>query len=189
MKNIIDICKDFGLEIPSEKVDEFNKAVAENYKTVSDYQKQVDKAAREKTRADTAEETLKGFDGKDYDAIIAERDEWQRKCTENEEKYRRENEEREFNDIVSSSITEAKGKNAKAIAALLDLDNLRKSKNQKADVAAALETVKTENGYLFEDEGGKAHFTEPSKGGNPGGGAKPDLGKLSMADYIAARKK
>lgn len=172
MKNIIDVCKDFGFEVPADKLEDFNKAVAENYKTVSDYQKQVDKAAREKTRADTAEETLKGFDGKDYDAIIHERDEWKRKHDENEARYIRETEEREFNDLVSAGITEANGKNAKAIAALLDLDTLRKSKNQKADVAAALETLKTENGYLFEDEGGKARFTK-QQGGNGGTPKQP----------------
>ena len=40
---------------------------------------------------------------------------------------------------------------AKAISAMLDLDTLKASKNQEADVKTALEQLKTEHGYLFED--------------------------------------
>ena len=77
MKNIIDICKDFGLEIPAEKHAEFNKAVAENYKTIAEHEKKVnrltDDLAAANKRADTAEETLKGFEGKDFETITKER--------------------------------------------------------------------------------------------------------------------
>ena len=37
MKNIFEIMKEFGLEIPEDKTKEFEKQVLENYKTVSDY--------------------------------------------------------------------------------------------------------------------------------------------------------
>ena len=43
MKNIIDICKDFGIEIPAGEHAEFNKAVAENYKTVAEHEKKVNR--------------------------------------------------------------------------------------------------------------------------------------------------
>lgn len=39
MKNIVEICKDFGIEIPADKLAEFNKAVAESYKTVAEFEK------------------------------------------------------------------------------------------------------------------------------------------------------
>ena len=35
--------------------------------------------------------------------------------------------------------------------ALLDLDALKGSKNQEADIKSALEGLKKDNGYLFED--------------------------------------
>ena len=41
MKNIVEICKDFGIEIPADKLAEFNKAVAESYKTVAEFEKKV----------------------------------------------------------------------------------------------------------------------------------------------------
>lgn len=176
MKNMIDICKDFGIEIPADKHAEFNKAVAENYKTVAEHEKKVnrltDDLAAEKKRADEAVETLKGFEGKDFDAITRERDEWQRKHNELVETHQKEQEEREFNSILETAITDAKGKNAKAIMALLDMEKLRSSRNREKDIKAALDSLRTDSGYLFEDNGGDPRFTDPKgTGGNGGGNA------------------
>lgn len=57
-----------------------------------------------------------------------------------------------FDGRIRDAITAAKGRNAKAIAALLDVDALRASKNQETDIRAALEALKKDNGYLFESE-------------------------------------
>lgn len=191
MKNIHTILSEYGITIPEDKKAEFDKAVAENYKTSAEHEKRVNRLAEdlaaEKKRADTAVETLKGFEGKDFDAITRERDDWKKKHDDLEASHKKEQEEREFNQLVEETIAEAKGKNAKAIVALLDTDKLRSSKNQKADLQSALDALRIESGYLFEDNGGKPHFAAPAGGGNPNGGAKP-LGNLSMAEYIAARK-
>ena len=192
MKNIHMILSELGIAIPEDKKAEFDKAVAENYKTAAEFEKKVnrlnDDLAAEKKRADTAEETLKGFEGKDFDAITKDRDEWKRKHEEQEAAHKRETEEREFNDVLASAISEAKGKNAKAITALLDLEKLRGSKNQKDDIKSALDTLKTDSGYLFDDNGGKPYFDQP-KGPNQPTPQPSNLGSLSMADYIAARKR
>lgn len=173
MKNMIEICKDFGIEIPAEKHAEFNKAVAENYKTTAEFEKKVnrltDDLAAEKKRADEAVETLKGFEGKDFDAITRDRDEWKRKHDEAVANHQKEQEEREFNSTLETAISESKGKSVKAIMALLDMDKLRESKNQEKDIKAALDTLRTENGYLFDDNGGTPRFTDPNGGGGAGG--------------------
>jgi hypothetical protein len=195
MKNMIEICKDFGIEIPAEKHAEFNKAVAENYKTVAEHEKKVnrlsDDLAAEKKRADDAVETLKGFDGKDFEAITKERDEWKKKHDDAVAEYARQQEDREFDSAIETAITEAKGKNHKAIKALMDLEQLRGSKNRDKDIKTSLDNLRTESGYLFDDNGGGAAFADPNgNGGNNGGKTSgSDLGKLSMAEYIAARKK
>lgn len=172
MKNMIDICKDFGIEIPAEKQAEFNKAVAENYKTVAEHEKKVNRLTEdlnaEKKRADDAVETLKGFEGKDFEAITKERDDWKKKHDDAIAAYKSEQEEREFNDSLSAAISEAKGRNPKAIAALLDVEKLRSSKNQQADIKSALDSLRTENGYLFEDNGGAARFTTTKSTGTGG---------------------
>lgn len=42
MKNIFEIMKEYGLEIPEEKKKDFEKTLLENYKTVSDYNTQAE---------------------------------------------------------------------------------------------------------------------------------------------------
>lgn len=69
--------------------------------------------------------------------------------------HQKEIADRDFNDLLKESITGAKGKNVKAITALLDLDTLKESKNQKEDIAAALKT-------LTEAEDSKMLFGEPN---------------------------
>ena len=179
---MIEICKDFGVEIPADKHAEFNKAVAENYKTVAEHEKKVnrltDDLAAEKKRADDAVETLKGFEGKDFDAITRERDEWKTKHDNAVAAHQKETEEREFNEGLTAAITEAKGKNSKAIMALLDLDKLRGSKNQEKDIKAALDSLRTDSGYLFEDNGGDPKFTDPKGNGGAGGGGNATVKEI-----------
>lgn len=196
MKNIIDICKDFGIEIPADKHAEFNKAVAENYKTIAEHEKKVnrltDDLAAEKKRADDAVETLKGFEGKDFDAIIRDRDEWKTKHDNAVAAHQKEQEEREFNEMLSTAISESKGKNNKAITALLDLDALRKSKNQEKDIKAALEGIKKDNEYLFDTTGTPpARFDDPGNKGNPAGTlTRDDIMKITdRAERRAAMAK
>lgn len=192
MKNIHTILSELGITIPEDKKAEFDKAVAENYKTTAEHEKKVnrltDDLAAEKKRADTAEETLKGFEGKDFDAITKERDEWKRKHDEQEAAHKRETEEREFNEVLSAAITDAKGKSPKAIMALLELDKLRSSRNQEKDIKAALDSLRTESGYLFEDNGGDPRFTDPKgNGGNTGGTiTKKDI--MSVRDPVQRQK-
>ena len=185
MKNIHTILSEAGITIPEDKKADFDKAVAENYKTTAEFEKKVSRLTEDLTaatkRADTAEETLKGFEGKDFDAITRDRDEWQRKHNDLVESHKRETEEREFNEGLSAAITEAKGKSPKAIMALLDLEKLRGSKNQEKDIKAALDSLRTESGYLFEDNGGAPRFTDPkgNGGNNSGAMTREDIMKIT----------
>ena len=175
MKNIHTILSEAGITIPEDKKAAFDKAVAENYKTTAEHEKKVnrltDDLAAEKKRADDAVETLKGFEGKDFDAITRERDDWKRKHDENQQKYQQEQEEREYNADLEAAMTAAKCRDIKALTAHLDHDALRKSRNRKADMEAAINAQRTERAYLFEDNGGNPHFTDPK--GNGGGGGNP----------------
>ena len=68
-----------------------------------------------------------------------------------------------FQGVLDSAITAAKGKNAKAITALLDVEALRGSEDQQKAINAALEDLKKESGYLF-DEGGTPPPYSPGAG-------------------------
>ena len=195
MKNIHTILSEIGITIPEDKKAEFDKAVAENYKTSAEHEKKVtrltDDLAAEKKRADDAVETLKGFEGKDFDAITRDRDEWKKKHDEAVADYKRQQEDREFSSALENAISEAKGKNAKAIMALLDTEKLRGSRNMEKDIKSAIEAVRTESGYLFEDNGGKPQFsTNKSNPGNPGSLTREDIMKIpDRAERRAAMAK
>lgn len=64
------------------------------------------------------------------------------------------------------------GQNVKAVRALLDMDALRESKDQTADIKAALDALAESDGYLFDaapaDEGGTG--ITASTGGEHGDG-------------------
>ena len=185
MKNIHTILSEAGITIPEDKKADFDKAVAENYKTTAEFEKKVSRLTEdltaEKKRADEAVETLKGFEGKDFDAITRDRDEWKRKHDENQQKYQQEQEEREYNADLEAAATAAKCRDLKALTAHLDHDALRKSKNRKTDMEAAINAQRTERSYLFEDNGGAPKFTDPKGNGGNGSGAmtREDIMKIT----------
>lgn len=190
MKNIHTILSEMGVTIPEDKKAEFDKAVAENYKTSAEHEKKVnrltDDLAAEKKRADDAVETLKGFEGKDFDAITKDRDEWKRKHDDAIAAHKKEKENREFNEVLTSAITASKGKNEKAIMALLDVETLRNSRNQEKDIKAALDSLRSENGYLFDDNGGTPHIVAKGSA-NPAGGKMTREEIMSISDRAERR--
>lgn len=56
----------------------------------------------------------------------------------------------QFNELLKDAIRGAGARSEKAVIPFLDLESLKSSKNQSADIKAALETVKKENDYLFQ---------------------------------------
>jgi len=64
--------------------------------------------------------------------------------------------DRNFNDLLAKTVTTAGGREAKAIMPFLDIEALKASKNQEADIKTAIEAVKGEHDYLFAS-------TEPVK--------------------------
>lgn len=134
------------------------KVMAQYGKDVSKLQKENEKLIadrdKEKERADTAEETLKKFDGVDLEGMKAEVDKWKLEAEKTKTEYERKEAEREFEDILKTAISEAKGRNEKAIRANLDIEKLMKSRNQREDVKKALENLKgaEDTAFMFVDE-------------------------------------
>ena len=92
----------------------------------------------------------------DYDALKqAEADgakQWQQKLDRQVDTHRREMSELIFSHNLEKAILAAKGRNAKAITALLDIDALKASENQTADLEQALKNLKIDCSYLFQTE-------------------------------------
>lgn len=154
MKNIETILKEAGITLTEEQSSSITKAVDENYKPIADWQKQHDKVQNLTEQLDTAKETLKKFDGIDADGLKKQVEDLQKELEDKDTEYQEKIADRDFQDMLKDAIANAKGKNAKAITALLDVDSLKASKNQKEDVEAALKK-------LTEAEDSKMLFGEP----------------------------
>ena len=160
MKNILTILKELGIEVPKEKESDLDKAVAENYKTVSDYDNQKEKldAANKTINANDIamnelKKQLEEFKDVDVTALNKRISDLESEKANIQKDYDAKIADRDFNDLVKESIAAAKGKNVKAITALLDVDALKASKNQKEDIASALKdlTEKEDSKMLFGD--------------------------------------
>lgn len=161
MKNILTILKELGIEVPKDKETDLDRAVAENYKTVADYDKQREKldAANEKIKAnDTAMKDLQtkldGFKDVDVSGLNQRIKDLETEKEKIQKDYDAKIADRDFDDLVKESIVAVNGRNARAITALLDVPALKSSKNQKEDIAAALKV-------LTEKEDSKMLFGEP----------------------------
>ncbi len=96
----------------------------------------------------------------DYDALKeqlaqAETDiskSWEEKLNQQVDTHRREMSDLIFSHNLDKAILSAKGRNAKAITALLDIDTLKASENQTADLEVALQNLKQDCSYLFQSE-------------------------------------
>lgn len=141
MKNIETILKEAGLEVTAEQLAAIDKEVKENYKTVTDYDKQKDKLTSAEDKVKTLTESLDKFKDVDPEKLNGEIADLKKQLDEKDKSYNAQLADRDFEDIVKDAISEAKGKNAKAIRALLDVETLKASKNQKADVAAAIKKL------------------------------------------------
>ena len=203
MKNMIDICKDFGIEIPADKHAEFNKAVAENYKTIAEFEKKVnrltDDLATEKSRADAAEDALKGFDGIDPANVKAQLEEANKKVKEAQERADKQIAERDFNDALSKALDGIKFTSSAARKAI-EADvraNCSKLKDGTiigfSDVIAA---AKKADASAFVDESvqqleaNKPKFTAPNSSTTGGKLTRDDIMNISdRAERRAAMAK
>ena len=118
-----------------------------------------------------AKDGLKAFDGVDVKDLQEKVKQLTGDLEAKETEHRAKLSELEFDGVLKDAITAAKGRNAKAIAALLDVDKLKASKDQTADIKAALEALKKDSGYLFESEQETPPPYAPGTGTNGEGGS------------------
>lgn len=69
-----------------------------------------------------------------------------------DKEYKNKIADMEFTSVLDSALSKSGAKNSKAVKALLDLDNLKKSKNQAEDIEEAIKNVKSDNDYMFKSD-------------------------------------
>lgn len=138
-----------------------------------------------------AQETIQGIQAQGTDLETAQKSakDWEKKYNDAIDAHKAEMAKVAFNHSLETAITAAGGRSAKAIAALLDVESLRGSKNQEADIKAALEVLKKDSGYLF----GTDEVPPPYSAGTGSAGVgqqytQEQIGNMSMAEYRAYRQ-
>ena len=134
--------------LPKEIIDEI---MAENGRDIESAKKPFADYDSIKEQLQTAKDGLKAFEGVDVAQLQSKVTELQGKLDAKDAEWQGKLADMAFDHALESAITGAKGKSAKAIRALLDVDALKGSKNQEADIKAALECLKKDSGYLFDD--------------------------------------
>ena len=132
--NIIEKLKQFNVEVTPE----MEKAFSGDFLSEKEVEKKISKLQTEneslKDRAETAEETLKGFEGKDFDTITRERDEWKKKAEDAEKEYSAKEAEREKQELLKEAMADVEFTSESA---------------RKAITAQIAEGVSVKNGKLI----------------------------------------
>lgn len=154
------------------------KVMAQYGKDVSKLQKENEKLTadrdKEKERADTAEETLKKFDGVDVETMQAELATWQQKAKDAEKDYADKLAQRDFEDALKEEIGNYKFTSEaakKAIMAEIRESGLKVKDGKILGLSDLLAQMKEKDASAFVDEkqeqleAGRAKpFTGPLKG-------------------------
>ena len=120
---------------------------------------------------------MKEFEGVDVKDLQGQITKLQGDLKAKDDEYAAKEAARLFNESLDKAITDAGGRNAKAIRGMLDIETLQKSKDQTEDIKKALETIKESDAYLF---GADEPINSPIRST---GGIPPQLKKLEDMSY------
>lgn len=133
-------------EIEQKIAEEIGKA----YVSKVDFDAKDTEANTLKEQLKEANKTINGFKDLDVEGMKQEVENWKQKAQQAEKDAAAQVAAVKFDAQLDAAITKAGGRNAKAIRALLDLENLQKSEQQDKDIATALEGLAKDNDYLFQ---------------------------------------
>lgn len=104
-----------------------------------------------KSQLETAQTTLKGFEGINVSELQGKITKLTNSMTAKDTEYQKQIADRDFSDLLKTTAAGYNPRDIKAVMPFLDVEKLKGSKNQEADIKAALDAVKKDNGYLFQD--------------------------------------
>lgn len=159
MQKLIETLKQFGVEIPEDKHAEVKKALSEHYKNVGEHNKAISKLEAErdkwKEQAETAEETLKSFEGIDPANIQKELDDWKGKAKEAEEKAQKQIYERDFADALKNELSNYKFSSEfakKAVMSEIQAAGLKLKDGKILGLSDLLNQIKETDSDAFADD-------------------------------------
>lgn len=183
MQKLIETLKSFGIDIPEDKQADVKKALSEHYKNAGEVSKTLSKVENErdnwKIRAETAEATLKNFDGIDPENIKTELATWKQKAENAEKDFKDKIYERDFADSLKSALEEVKFSSEaakKAVMADIKAAGLKLKDGKILGLNDLLDQMKKDDASAFVDENqqtamqNQARFTTGiTRNNHPGG--------------------
>lgn len=136
MQNYEKILEELGIEIPEDKKADLKKKMSENYKTVADYNKQVEKKDEYKTYLDEVQSKLADLEKEDVDGLKTKITTLTQELADEKEARAKEAKQTELRDKVKDFLSDKKFVNA------ITEDSIRSQMIQK---------LEEENGKNAED--------------------------------------
>ena len=167
MKDFKEILKQAGITVTDDQLATIETEMKANYKPIADYNKQKEKLDASDEKVKTLTASLDKFKDVDPTALTQTIEDLKGQLTQKDAEFAQRLADRDFDDLINTNINTLKGKNAKAIKALLDVDALKQSKNQAEDVKTALEALQKaeDSAFLFESVQPQAQGTFNPIGG------------------------
>ncbi len=159
MKDISEMLKEAGVEIPTDKKEAFDKAFRENFKSKTELEKVKGTLERErdewKEKAETAAETLKKFEGIEPENIRKEIADWKKKAEDAEKDYAAKIAQRDFDDALKTEMENYKFTSEaakKAIMADVREAGLKLKDGKILGLSDLLQQMKEKDASAFVDE-------------------------------------
>lgn len=195
MQNIEAILSELGIEVSADKKGDLTKKVSENYVTKSEHEKKIGKAETErdnwKLKAETAEETLKKFDGVDLDTMQTELADWKKKAEDAEKDYEQKIYERDFSDALRTEMEAVKFSSdaaKRAVMAEIKESGLKLKDGKILGLSDLIGQIKERDASAFVDEQQQkaqqqaARFTVPGTGRSTGSATTTKKDIMSIKD-------
>lgn len=195
MQKLIETLGSFGIEVPADKVEEVKRALSKYYKNNGEVTQTLTKVEGErdawKERAETAENTLKSFEGIDPESIKGELATWKQKAADAEKEYNDKIYERDFADALKAALEDVKFSSTsakKAVMADIKGAGLKLKDGKILGLNDLLEQMKKDDASAFVDDDqnqaaqNQARFTTSiSKNTPPGKMTKADIMNIKDA--------
>lgn len=201
MKNIEALLKEYGIELTAEQLENLKKGVAENYKTISDYNKQTQKVADITAERDTLQTQLTDANAAldkvkdlDPDAIASEIETYKQAAAQAKADAEKQLTQRDQRDWLRDKLGEA-GYDIKSArirdslirdimdetdglkwrdGAFLGLDDFMRAEKEKDPTIYKTAEEKAEEEKEKKAAAGAPRFTQGSEGDGKGGANPPE---------------
>lgn len=167
--------------------EQVNFVMAENGKDLKKLQKENENLTHDrdtwKEKAETAENTLKGFEGVDLETMQRELSDWKKKAEDAEKNAQAQIYERDFNDALKTELESVKFSSEaakRAIMAEIKESGLKLKDGKILGLNDLISQMKEKDASAFIDEEQQkaqqnaARFTQPFQRQNQGGGMTKD---------------